>query len=259
MHRDLSKQSRQDRQREDARTRQQRSDYDARYINDERLRGIYNRQDDQDRSYDHESTRRSREFHPTNMERDSDDRYEARFGNDRDSYRGEPWNQTERWIDADRTRVRRQPSRPVPDSEYGAPWVGHSYRNDDWYEDRAHQVRTSYASPYDKPQTYGPHAGRGPKGYRRSDDQICEEANQNLERNTHVDASDIEVSCKGGVLTLRGKVGDRPEKREAEECVHAIYGINDVMNELSVEKGFSGKPFSLDDEKTASKTSRKNS
>jgi hypothetical protein len=80
-----------------------------------------------------------------------------------------------------------------------------------------------------------------------------------FERNTHVDASDIEVSCKGGVLTLRGKVEDRPAKREAEECVHAIYGINDVMNELSVEKGFSGKPFSLDDEKTASKTSRKNS
>lgn len=82
----------------------------------------------------------------------------------------------------------------------------------------------------------GPNAGRGPKGYRRSDEHIIEEACQCLERHGYVDASDVEVTCVEGVLTLEGEVPDRRSKREAESAVEDIYGVKDVMNHLRVRK-----------------------
>ena len=83
---------------------------------------------------------------------------------------------------------------------------------------------------------HGPYAGRGPKGYKRSDQQIVEEACQRLERDGEVDATDIEVSAEDGIIRLRGTVPDRQTKRRAEECVESIYGARDVMNELRVSR-----------------------
>jgi hypothetical protein len=80
----------------------------------------------------------------------------------------------------------------------------------------------------------GPHTGRGPKGYRRSDQQILEEACLRLERAGEIDATEIEVTAEDGVIRLRGTVPDRATKRCAEECVESVYGARDVMNELRV-------------------------
>jgi hypothetical protein len=80
----------------------------------------------------------------------------------------------------------------------------------------------------------GPYSGRGPKGYRRSDQQLIEEASQRLERDGDIDATEIEVTAEDGVITLRGTVPDRRTKRCAEECVESVYGVRDVMNELRV-------------------------
>ena len=82
----------------------------------------------------------------------------------------------------------------------------------------------------------GPYTGRGPKGYKRSDQQIIEEACQRLERDGDIDASEIEVGAEDGVIRLRGIVPDRQTKRRAEECVESIYGARDVMNELRVQQ-----------------------
>jgi hypothetical protein len=83
---------------------------------------------------------------------------------------------------------------------------------------------------------HGPYTGRGPKGYKRSDQQIVEDACQRLERDGEIDASDIEVTAEDGVIKLRGTVQDRRAKRRAEECVESIYGVRDVMNELRVSQ-----------------------
>jgi hypothetical protein len=83
---------------------------------------------------------------------------------------------------------------------------------------------------------HGPYTGRGPRGYRRSDQQIIEEACQRLERDGEIDASDIEVAAENGVIRVRGTVQDRKTKRRAEECVESIYGVSDVMNELRVAR-----------------------
>lgn len=113
------------------------------------------------------------------------------------------------------------------------------------------------------PRTHGPYTGKGPKGYKRSDQQMCEEANQALERDGSVDASEIEVTCNSGVLKLTGKVENRRAKRDAEECVEGIYGVSDVMNELKVENGFfanlfdTGSSSDSNDRTNASKASNK--
>jgi hypothetical protein len=107
----------------------------------------------------------------------------------------------------------------------------------------------------------GPHTGRGPKGYRRSDEQISEAVNQRLERHGDIDASEIEVSCQDGIVTLKGKVDDRRTKRLAEDCAESIYGARDVMNNLEVDRGFFERLFGIggdqDDEKASARRESK--
>jgi osmotically-inducible protein OsmY len=88
----------------------------------------------------------------------------------------------------------------------------------------------------------GPFTGRGPKGYRRSDQQIIDDASQRLEHDGHIDATEIEVSAQDGVITLRGTVPDRATKRRAEDCVESVYGARDVMNELRVAAATAAEP-----------------
>jgi osmotically-inducible protein OsmY len=87
----------------------------------------------------------------------------------------------------------------------------------------------------------GPYSGRGPKGYKRSDEQIVEEVSRRLERDGDIDASEIEVSCNDGVVTLQGKVSERGMKRCAEECIEDVYGVKDVMNHVQVDRQQSGR------------------
>jgi hypothetical protein len=96
----------------------------------------------------------------------------------------------------------------------------------------------------------GPYTGRGPKGYQRSSQQLIDEASQRLERDGEIDASDIEVTCENGVITLRGTVPERAMKRRAEQCVESVYGTRDVMNELRVAPQSEGESGSRN-ERTA--------
>ena len=81
----------------------------------------------------------------------------------------------------------------------------------------------------------GGHYGRGPKGYRRTDERIREDVNEALFRDEHVDASEIEVEVKEGDVTLMGTVDSREAKRQAEDCVWNVSGVRNVTNTLRVE------------------------
>ena len=81
----------------------------------------------------------------------------------------------------------------------------------------------------------GRHAGKGPKGYQRSDERVIDDVCQALERDPDVDASEIEVSCQKGEIVLKGSVESREAKRRAEECVEDLPGVKDVRNELRVQ------------------------
>jgi hypothetical protein len=82
----------------------------------------------------------------------------------------------------------------------------------------------------------GPHAGRGPRGYKRSDERIQDEVSDRLEDDDWLDASDIDVRCEEGVVILEGTVKNKEAKRRAEDLADSCKGVKDVMNRLRVEE-----------------------
>ena len=82
----------------------------------------------------------------------------------------------------------------------------------------------------------GEFRGRGPRGYRRSDERIKEDVCQCLTDDSHIDASDIEVSVNDREVVLSGTVESRFEKRHAEDLIDRIPGVRDVINSLRVTR-----------------------
>jgi osmotically-inducible protein OsmY len=80
----------------------------------------------------------------------------------------------------------------------------------------------------------GRHAGRGPKGYKRSDERIREDVSEHLTHDAWVDATEIEIEVKDGEVTLTGTVQSREEKRRAEDAVERVSGVRDVHNQIRV-------------------------
>lgn len=78
--------------------------------------------------------------------------------------------------------------------------------------------------------------GKGPKGYKRSDDRIKEDVCETLARNPRVDASDIEVKVEESCVTLSGMVDNKEIKRAAEMAIENLSGVDDVRNEIRVRK-----------------------
>lgn len=79
------------------------------------------------------------------------------------------------------------------------------------------------------------HIGKGPKGYRRSDERIRDEACGALFHSSSVDASDVDVTVEKGHVTLSGTVNSRFEKREAEDSIEHLSGVVDVHNHLRLK------------------------
>ncbi|HEY0372585.1 MAG TPA: BON domain-containing protein [Thermoanaerobaculia bacterium] len=78
--------------------------------------------------------------------------------------------------------------------------------------------------------------GRGPKNYQRSDDRIREDVCERLMMDHDVDASDVEVSVREGVVMLDGTVHERHAKRIAEDICESVRGVRDVQNNLRVTR-----------------------
>lgn len=85
-------------------------------------------------------------------------------------------------------------------------------------------------------QTSGPHTGKGPRDYRRSDDRIREDVNERLTQHGHIDARDIMVSVDNGEVTLSGTVDSRQTKRMAEDVAEGVSGVKDVHNRIRVRQ-----------------------
>lgn len=78
--------------------------------------------------------------------------------------------------------------------------------------------------------------GRGPKGYRRSDERIREDVNDRLGDDYYIDASDIEVQVSNTEVTLTGTVQNRNDKRRAEDIAESVSGVTNVENRLRVKQ-----------------------
>lgn len=80
----------------------------------------------------------------------------------------------------------------------------------------------------------GPYSGRGPRGYKRSDERIKEDINDRLTWHGGIDPSDMQVDVKDGIVTLTGSATSRYEKRMAEDIIDSVPGVQDVNNKLSI-------------------------
>lgn len=78
--------------------------------------------------------------------------------------------------------------------------------------------------------------GRGPKGYKRSDERIEEDVNEELMHHPGIDASEIEVKVENGEVTLSGTVDDRHTKRLAEDIAETCSGVIEVHNHLRLQR-----------------------
>jgi osmotically-inducible protein OsmY len=111
---------------------------------------------------------------------------------------------------------------------------GGGYRGD--YES------TQRSQPYRYGSQYGDYGnrgqsfrGRGPKNYTRSDDRIREDLNEQLMDADDVDASDVSIEVKDGVVTLSGNVEQRWIKHRIEDIADDCNGVKDVRNEIRVQ------------------------
>jgi sporulation protein YlmC with PRC-barrel domain len=82
----------------------------------------------------------------------------------------------------------------------------------------------------------GWHRGRGPRGYRRSDERIREDINDRLSDRPDLDASNVEVTVANGEVTLAGNVNNRRDKRLAEDISENVSGVQNVENRLRVNQ-----------------------
>ena len=99
----------------------------------------------------------------------------------------------------------------------------------------------------------GRYAGRGPRGYRRSDERIREDINDQLTEDWYVDPTDVEVTVKNGMVTLTGHVDNRFEKRRVEDISESVSGVTDVSNQLRVERNI---PVTTESETTGTTRAR---
>ncbi len=84
------------------------------------------------------------------------------------------------------------------------------------------------------PYVRGPYTGRGPRGYRRSDERLRDEVVQKLTHHGQLDAHGIDVQVDQGEVTLTGEVDNRQAKRLAEDLAASVPGVVDVHNRLNI-------------------------
>jgi osmotically-inducible protein OsmY len=229
-----------DRDREPDRTERDRSD---------RERGTFERAGDQVRSWfgDEEARRR----------RERDERYSERgYSSDR-PYGDRDYGKTERDDRWASEPVRTESQRDYSD-RYGRTYSSPIDRDRDVGRAPAFQPYTpgtqefgpeGYGSfgTYGPARTYGrewrsseswrvpgPHTGRGPKGYQRSDERIREDVSDRLTAHGRIDASDVEVRVQGTEVTLIGFVDSREAKRAAEDLAEDVPGVREVHNQLRI-------------------------
>lgn len=102
----------------------------------------------------------------------------------------------------------------------------------DLYTEYERRYPTSRQRRYER----GAFRGVGPKGYKRSDDLIEEEASERLMWHGWIDASNITVTVEDSEITLTGEVDNRATKRLAEDTLEAVLGVRDIHNRLTVRR-----------------------
>ncbi|MCX4240299.1 BON domain-containing protein [Paraliomyxa miuraensis] len=122
---------------------------------------------------------------------------------------------------------------PLEYGHRGRPWEAHGLEPG-WYRREPWVSRPGYGGRDLGPsREHGEFRGRGPRGYRRSDDRILEDACDML-TDSDIDVGDVTVTVDDGEITLEGTVGSRREKRYVEDIVCEVHGVRDCHNNLRI-------------------------
>lgn len=141
---------------------------------------------------------------------------------------------------------------------YGRPGYGTTYRRGgtgyearDHYPGRDahyHERYADYRNPwYDeewerkRELQSGAHRGKGPKGYKRTDERIQEDLHDRLSEDPFLDPSEIEVSVVDGEVMLVGMVDSRMDKHRAEDIADRVLGVREIQNRIRVNSSLNSQ------------------
>jgi osmotically-inducible protein OsmY len=122
----------------------------------------------------------------------------------------------------------------LPSSQFG----GHQQYSGGGGEYSGYGNRTSWGDRGDqeRPGLLKRIFGRGPKGYKRSDERLREDISERLMQSDTIDSSEVTVEVVEGRVTLQGTVPDRYMKHAIEDVADSCPGIQDVDNRIRVER-----------------------
>jgi osmotically-inducible protein OsmY len=89
----------------------------------------------------------------------------------------------------------------------------------------------------------GKFLGKGPKGYKRSDERLREDISERLMQSGSIDSSEVTVEVADGTVTLQGTVPERRMKHEIEDLIDRCLGVKDIDNRVRVQRAGSGASF----------------
>ena len=142
------------------------------------------------------------------------------------------------WTWSGRQRWGRQ---PTTGQMYGEAWRQADEPSSERYGSDRYSGSERYGTERSSGLFRGSFAGRGPRGYQRSDDRIREDICERMCDNAELDASAIEIVVLNGEVTLQGSVTDRYDKRLAEDLTQDVSGVREVNNQLRVAPGLGGQ------------------
>lgn len=100
----------------------------------------------------------------------------------------------------------------------------------------------------------GQRTGRGPKGYKRSDERIREDICDRLAAHGEVDAGEVDVQVSEGEVTLTGTVTHKNDKRLIEQIAEFVQGVQEVHNQLRMQRSSSQRTSDSSSDKSADKS-----
>ena len=77
---------------------------------------------------------------------------------------------------------------------------------------------------------------RAPRNYWRTDERVREDICDRLMMNDHIDASDVSVAVRDGIVILEGSVPERRMRYVAEDLAAEGMGAIDVENRIRVTR-----------------------
>ncbi|MFP2958924.1 BON domain-containing protein [Myxococcus sp. 1LA] len=148
--------------------------------------------------------------------------------------RGRPWRAAGRMAETDVRYGGTQPAGHGPGVENMAPpWDG--YGTSPSRPDDHGLGNGGYAGGRSRPEgpMRAPPRGRAPRGYQRSSERILADLCDQLMR-SWVDAEDVDIRVRDGVVLLAGVVRSHDERHATEAIARDVLGVKEVINDIRV-------------------------